>query len=295
MAHITDIEVSLDEAQESQLRARGFIKINVDLNKGARGNYIYIWYKKGCGPAVTGIQITFMDQMSEGLIKAGYHKIDKDLNAGAGGDFIYLWYCKDSQQYNIPIVDLDVTVDAADEAEKFKNGWESPACDLNRNTKQKGNWIYLWLKREKTTYICDITASAGFEGSDLLNDGYIRLDEDTNRGGGGAYVFVWYRLTTDTKKAIRELQVSTSDADYQAFQIQGYTPVNQDLNQGTGGNPVFLWYKKDNSCKTPIMNVTLIANAAAKQVYEQVGIEVIDKNLNTRNRGNVLYLCFKSQ
>lgn len=294
MAHITDIEVSLDEAQESQLRAQGFSKINVDLNKGAQRNYIYLWYKKGSCPAVTGIQLTFIDQMSEGLSKAGYYKINKNLNAGTGGDIIYLWYCKGSSQFNIPIVDLDVTVDAEHEAEQFKNGWETPACDLNWMA--KGNWIYLWFNRENTTYICDITASSGFEGdSDLLNDGYIRLDEDTNRGGGGAYVFVWYRLTTHTKMAIRDLQVSTSDADYQAFQSQGYTPVNQDLNQGTGGNPVFLWYKKDNCGKTPIMNVTVIANAAAKPVYERAGIEVIDKNLNTGNRGDVLYLCFKSQ
>lgn len=44
--YITELQVSLDEAEEACLSSQGFSKIDVDLNKGAEGKYIYLWYKK---------------------------------------------------------------------------------------------------------------------------------------------------------------------------------------------------------------------------------------------------------
>ncbi|XP_031151321.1 uncharacterized protein LOC116046981 [Sander lucioperca] len=288
MAYISQLDVSINEAEEQELQSQGFKKIYVDLNKGSGGNYIYLWYKKGSVP-ITRVQFTFNDDMAVGLIKAGYTKIDKDLNAGAGGDFIYLWYFRGSGEFHTPIVEIDVTTDENSEAGKFTTGWEKSACDLNRNA--KGNWIYAWVKREKQTYICDVSATDSYGSDpDYYKAGYIRVDEDTNRGAGGAYVFIWYRQTTDPKRALTDLNISTNDLEFQSLQQQGYTSVSVNLNEGTGGNKVYLWYKKDGVTK-PIKAMSLLLNPAAVPVYEKAGIAVIKRNLNTGTDGSTEYLC----
>lgn len=283
--YITDLQVSLNEGEENVLRVQGFTKIDVDLNKGAGADDIYLWYKKGLGSPVTRIQLTFIDKMIHGLNTSRYKKINKDLNAGAGGDYIYLWFYHGSSAYDIPIVDLAVTTEAAEEAQKFNLGWEKLACDLNR--KAGGKWIYLWVKRKEPTYICDITATDGF-GSDAekFDNGFIRVDEDTRRDAGGHYVFIWYRLTTNATNAIKDLQVSTNHDEYNLRQNQNYQLVNMNLNQGSGDDPVYLWYRKDD-CS--IKTVSLVLNMNALEQYHEAGVRVIKKPLNIG--GATEYLC----
>lgn len=289
MAYITHLDVSFNTDEEQNLQAHGYLKINVDLNKGSGGKYIYIWYKKeGGAPPITRLQVTFNDDMAVGLIKAGYTKIDKDLNAGAGGDYIYLWYFRGQTEYDTPIVDIDVTTYAENDSQKFGYDWERLACDLNR--KAGGNWIYTWVKREKQTYICDVNATASYgSDADLLQAGYIRVDEDTNRGAGGAFVFIWYRQTTDPKRALKDLQISTTDTQYQQLQQQNYNSVSVNLNEGTNGHPVYLWFKQEGS--RPIKAITMLVSAAV-EVYEKAGVNVIKRDLNTGNTGATEYLCY---
>ncbi|KAF3695243.1 hypothetical protein EXN66_Car010919 [Channa argus] len=286
--YITQLQVSLNEDEENNLRKQGFIKISGDLNKGVGGKFIYLWYKKGQGAPITRIQFTFNDEMSQGLKAAGYQKIDRDLNSGAGGDFIFLWLYRGSSKYDVPIVDLQVSTEATEEAPKFNLGFERLACDLNR--KAEGNWIYLWVKREKPTYICDVTATDNYA-SDAMNfqNAFIRVDEDTNRGAGGASVFIWYRVTTDPQQGLKDLKVSTSDEEYQGFKNQQYQSVNVNLNTGTGGSPVYLWYKKAD-CS--IRSLSLITNMGAVELYDTSGVQVIKKNLNSGNKGATEYLCY---
>ncbi|KAG8011110.1 hypothetical protein GBF38_005771 [Nibea albiflora] len=208
--------------------------------------------------------------MAVGLINAGYTKINKDLNAGAGGDQIYLWYFKGSTEYDTPIVEIDVTTNAQDEDSKFNNGWERLSCDLNRNA--GGNRIYIWMKREKQTYICDVIATDSFgSDADYFQQGYIRLDEGINRGAGGVYVFIWYRQTTNQRNALTDLKVSNSDQEYQSLQQQNYKLVNVDLNQGTGGNQVYMWYKKEGIHPIKAFAPLVIA-AGASQRSLSIGI-----------------------
>jgi hypothetical protein len=71
----------------------GYTKINVDLNQGAGGDYIYVCYKKGVGAPITGLAVTVND--AQPPTNAAYTRINVDLNRGAGGAFIWLWYTKD--------------------------------------------------------------------------------------------------------------------------------------------------------------------------------------------------------
>lgn len=287
MPDITDLAVSVDKSDESKLRAEHFMKIDVNLNEGVKGNTIYLWYKTGNCAAITRIQFSFNKEMAKGLISDGFHKIEKNLNSGAGGDEIYLWYKKGTTDYDVPIQKLDVTTKWLDEAQKLKHGWEKLAFDLNHGA--GGKPVYLWVKREKPTYICDIDASTASDGdADFFSKGYIRMDEN-NKGGK---LFIWYRQTTDPERAIKDLEISISQDEYDSFQNQGYEPVNQDLQEGSQSNQVFLWYKKDDCCKSPIKIITLISKNA-KGVYQDVGMEVIEKPFI---RGSCAcdssYLCF---
>ncbi|XP_039459906.1 uncharacterized protein LOC120435079 [Oreochromis aureus] len=292
--YITELQVSLNKSQEDLFRGQHYSKSPVNLNKGARGNTIYLWYKKGTSPGITNIQFSFSEMMTKGLIEAGYEKIDKNLNEGAGGDKVYLWYSKSAK--NVPIANIDVTEDADAEAQKFKDGWERLACDLNRNA--GGKHIYMWVQREKQTYISEIKTTINCSGDkDNFKNGYIRVDENTNRGAAQCAtpptIFLWYRLTTNSKDAFTDLKVSTNQSEYENYQEEGYQPVNQDLNAGTGGNEVFLWYKKDGSSENPIKAVTVITNQGAVGPYQSAGVNVIEESLNSGNNGVPIYVCFK--
>ena len=71
----------------------GYTKINMDLNAGAGGAFIYVCYKKGVGAPVTGLFVTRNSQQPPA--EPVFTRINVDLNQGAGGDFIWLWYTKD--------------------------------------------------------------------------------------------------------------------------------------------------------------------------------------------------------
>lgn len=173
----------------------------------------------------------------------------------------------------------------------FAFGWERLACDLNR--KARGKWIYLWVKRERPTYICDIAANADYDGdADYFRNGYIRVDEDTNRGAGGSFVFIWYRQTNNSQRAITDLQISINDIEKMLFPYMGFTRVTTDLSKGAGGSYVYLWYNKGSS--RPIRAVSVIVNTAAVEAYSNPRVFIRQKNLNSGNEGNTLYLTFSS-
>ncbi|XP_030002646.1 uncharacterized protein LOC115428015 [Sphaeramia orbicularis] len=285
--YITDLDVSLNAAEEQELAARGFSKINVDLNLGAGGNKIFLWYMKGDIGAVTQVQFTFSDSMAVGLTGAGFQKIPKNLNEGAFGNDIYIWFIRGST--NVPIVEMDVTTRPDDEARKITLGWERSACDLNRYA--TGYRIHAWVKRESKTYISEVTATDSFGlDAELFKKGYIRIDENVNRETLGSPVFIWFYLTTDPKQALNSLGISTNNDEYQSLQQQEYTPVSVNLNEGNGGNLVYLWFKKDK-VNRPIQAVSVLVNTAVDP-FKKAGVQVIERNLNSGTFGAIVYLCY---
>ncbi|XP_029960157.1 uncharacterized protein LOC115397819 [Salarias fasciatus] len=287
---ITQIDVSLNEIEESQLRANGFRKDEVNLNKGAGGNKVHLWYKDECeGQALTRIQFSYTDDMAKGLSDAGYRKVNKNLNAGTSGANVFLWYYKGDTDADVAIKDLYVSTDAADEAQRVRFGWERLTCDLNHHA--GGNWVYLWVEREVPVYIRDVTATSTWKSDvDLFQRGYTRMDDNTNKFVNGDRVYIWYLKTTDQQEAIKDLQVSTSDGEYNNIQQQGHDVVNMDLNKGTGRNQVFLWYKKDGN--RPVKGMGLITQRAVKQ-YKEVGARIKETTQASSPCGSfTLYLYF---
>lgn len=188
-------------------------------------------------------------------------------------------------------MNLQVTRDAKEEPALLQDGWERLGCDLNRNA--GGNFIYLWVKREKPSYICEITASVDFFSDKCLFElGYTRVDEDTNRGAGGNYVFLWYRRTTDKRKALTALNISTSLQEEAKLQAEGFKKISVNLNKGTSGGDVYAWHKKEG-CESQIQAMVLLTNNKAWNEYQKAGISFVEKNLNYGNNGWIIYLAYK--
>jgi hypothetical protein len=111
----------------------GYTKINVDLNQGAGGDFIYVCYKKGVGAPVTGLAVTLGGNQPPP--DAVYTRIDVDLNRNAGGDFIWLWYTKDPACTTIRNLHVQANTGAP------PDGYTRIDVDLNRNA--GGAFIYL--------------------------------------------------------------------------------------------------------------------------------------------------------
>ncbi|KAL1277974.1 hypothetical protein QQF64_024647 [Cirrhinus molitorella] len=289
---ITKLNVSTTKDEEEILGANGYQLINADLNEGTGQNRIFLWYKKECGiKPITRIQFSFNDKMKSGLADAGYELVDKDLNAGAGKSPIFLWYFYGSTESDIPIENLEVSKDANEEPALLKDGWERLGCDLNRRV--GGNFIYLWVKREKPSYICEIAATVDFSSDKQKFDlGFTRVDENTNRGAGGNSVFLWYRRSTDKSKALTALNASINFQENVRLQNEDFKKLSVNLNSGTTGNDVYAWYLTEG-CESQIRNMVLLINPAAWTIYQKAGINFVDKNLNEGNKGMKMYLAYQ--
>jgi len=83
-------EVTVIYGGSSSIQApEGYTKINVDLNMGSGGDFIYVCYKKGVGAPITGLAVTLGGGAPP--TDAVYTRINVDLNRNAGGD--YIWLC----------------------------------------------------------------------------------------------------------------------------------------------------------------------------------------------------------
>ncbi|XP_029961125.1 uncharacterized protein LOC115398480 isoform X2 [Salarias fasciatus] len=264
---ITQLNISLNKAEEEALRARGFKMVEGNLTQGTQGNEVHLWHKDGHGNNITRIQFSYAAEMEKGFLDAGYMKIDKNIDAGTYGPEIYLWYIHGHTAADVAIKDLHLSMDANDEAQMLQAGFERLTCDLNYHT--GGNRVFLWLEREKPVYIKDIKGTTDWSSDvTLLKEGYTRSDSYINKYVVQERVYIWYLNTTDQQDAIKDLQLSHNPQEYTNLQNQGYSAINMDLSQGTTRKPVFLWFKKDGFA--PIRSMGVITDRAVKE-YEKVG------------------------
>ena|GEM_PF-2793720 len=153
-------------AQGGQVAKRdcpaGYDLVDVDLNSGAGGKFIYLCYKK----STTGTPITdmFLDYYSKAQsvctknvthngFCANYTMLATDLNEGAGGKYIYLWITKD--QKKSPIKEINAFMDNKEStalAAATSNNWEvvrwfnsSGGADVNKGA--GGKFIFISVKR----------------------------------------------------------------------------------------------------------------------------------------------------
>jgi len=140
----------------------GYDLVDVDLNSGAGGKFIYLCYKK----TTTGTPITdmFLDyyskaqavctkKMTHNGFCADYTMIANDLNEGAGGKYIYLWITRD--QNKSPIKEITAFMDSKEskalEAASSNNWnvvrWYNSSSGADVNKGAGGKYIYISIKR----------------------------------------------------------------------------------------------------------------------------------------------------
>ncbi len=134
------------EGARSQLQA-GFIPIYKDLNKGSRGNYIYLAYETTINEdeALTDIQATF-NSFKDTILETYYHKNENDLNKNVGGDCIYLWTSADKSRGG-PLRSIDVFYNIGEPPEGYV--WVCRDMTNNRaelNDRAGGANIYMAIK-----------------------------------------------------------------------------------------------------------------------------------------------------
>jgi hypothetical protein len=137
-APITDIYIESYRSSPGSTTPAGYEKIDKDLNKGAGGNYIYLYYSKRTDlEPITSLYVAVGDS-SNVTVPEGYTKIDSDLNKGAGGKYIYLCYTRNP--YFGSIKGLEVTF-----GDDIVSGYTKIDVDLNKGC--GGEYIYLWYKK----------------------------------------------------------------------------------------------------------------------------------------------------
>lgn len=134
----------------------------IDLNTGAKGNYIYIGYTMTSNPdeAIRDIKIEGYPKSSADKTKPGYSFIDADLNKGSSRYsflnivpiYIYLYYTKDKANGN-PILEIGTEVGGVYSFGSVTNGW-IPSLSFSKNEKYNCNmgildtpYIYVRYKR----------------------------------------------------------------------------------------------------------------------------------------------------
>lgn len=119
----------------------GWTLINEDLNRDAKGRFIFLCYKTDLDDKESISDITFL--LNNQATPAGYMKIPQDLNAGAGGDLIYLCYKKQISSRPIRRVVILVGKDAAAPPGFYfgENFYYRRKQDLNEGA--GGNFIWL--------------------------------------------------------------------------------------------------------------------------------------------------------
>jgi hypothetical protein len=73
--------------------SNGVTTVDGDLNRGAGGDYIYLYYAREAGvDPITGLTVL----RGQGPAPEPFKKLDMDLNRNAGGEYLYLCYTKDT-------------------------------------------------------------------------------------------------------------------------------------------------------------------------------------------------------
>jgi hypothetical protein len=122
--------------RENESTPSGYYKNSTDLNKGARGDYIYLCTKGDARSA----PLTVISGSSPNISCPSHHpvKLNTDLNVGAGGDYIY--FCATSAYKDY------VKVVAEDYEDVSCGDSQFLRINLDLNRRAGGKYVYLCIK-----------------------------------------------------------------------------------------------------------------------------------------------------
>lgn len=157
--YVTDIVFVVDK-NEWTARSKcppGYQLVNVDLNAGAGGNFIYLCYKLGenINEAYTDFFMEYRTNAASPETKplnhnsnyVNYTRIGTDLNSGSGGGYIYLWTTKANTLP--PVTDVSAVFDNPDNGNSDWSSvcWQNTQSPADVNKSVEGKYIYIKYTR----------------------------------------------------------------------------------------------------------------------------------------------------
>jgi hypothetical protein len=126
------------------LPPQGYSKLDLDLNKGSGGAFLYLCYQFGT-TSITDLSVKNTGSSGEPRAPSLFKFVKDqnneivDMNRGAGGDFIWLSYI--STPNDNPITKIGLMASTRDDQPIPSGGWTKLDYDLNAGA--RGWWIYL--------------------------------------------------------------------------------------------------------------------------------------------------------
>ena len=162
--YVSEIATAAGSSRENcikQLTDNGYQYIDLDLNKGAGGDYIYMGYKTTTKytDAITNLIVsegkssdTRIDGCDYTMTKC-LNGFNGDLNKGAGGKWLYLKYTKGGKAESVPaITKLEIHTRASSGC-TYVNGYVNSTLSYTPMDLNKGaGGAYIYISMGKTAY-----------------------------------------------------------------------------------------------------------------------------------------------
>ena len=117
----------------------GYQKINIDISKGAGGQYVYLCYSRNENEKpITNIQVFIGSEK-----QPGYEVIDCDLNKGSGGKYLYVGYSRNPRFK--PITEVNILQGSERNIYPTTDDWVRINQDCNEGA--RGMYSYVVYKK----------------------------------------------------------------------------------------------------------------------------------------------------
>ena len=160
-----------------------------------------------------------------------------------------------------------------------------------------------------TDYVTDVMLIGAGKSINTLkskyqDEGWTLIDQDLNKGAGGAYVFLLYKKGTDKSQAITDFYIKVTDSpdhpETMTYNNRTYylTPGGgnddfnnggRDLNRSAGGKFIYLYYTKD-SFDDDRAALDIYVDDAKSGALGQNGDNTTGFDLNSGAGGDYIYL-----
>lgn len=130
----------------------------------------------------------------------------------------------------------------------------------------------------------------------LTNQGFTPVSVDLNKGAGGDFIYLGYKLTTDPKQAVRDIRFLIGGSGTTASPSIRYGGVdymlagNVDLNKGSGGQYIYGYYTRDSKVGAPVTAVSIVESYSFTDAVQPCGTFYNrTANLNVGTKGVALF------
>ncbi|GLD59563.1 uncharacterized protein AKAME5_001155400 [Lates japonicus] len=218
----------------------GYTKIPKDLNAGAKGDYIYLWYFRGnteYDTPIVDIDVTTDAESEADKFSVGWERLACDLNRKANGNWIHTWVKRQSQTY---VCDVTATDSYGADTDWFQRGYIRLDEDTNRDA--EGAFVFIWYRQttdsQRALSALQISTNDS-ERQALQQQNYQPVSINLNEGTGGNHVYLWYKREK-LEKPIKAVTLLFNTGAVPVYERAGINVIKRNLNTGNKGFTEYL-------------------------------------------------------